>query len=404
MVKRKPAVAVITTVCHNVGDDFVREGIIYLLGKKLGQAKVALIHKHIPVTARPEFEWIYYTGLTRVLNKLWGGGLLLSRVIDALPLNRKTDKILNCDLLLQSGAPVYWCFENGTGSHNNEWYEPLVKRRYLVVKQRVPFINIGAGSCQPYYSDGSEFVTNVRCSCYIRELHSLCAVTTVRETLSRKILNSLGLDAPVILCPSIFAKDHFNIPPHEPEYIALNFMPLGGHYDLGQRIDKPRWEKTFASFYDDIRKRYPVVLACHNRREFIAAGRMIPGARRYIASSSQEYLEFYSRARFYMGSRVHGALAVVSFGRPAFVIGADTRARMIDEVGLGRSFVNDVDVDTLREAYRDLEEKCSTYPETFSAIRNKAFDDYMSALNAISSVLGNLTAADSKVVKEASEP
>jgi hypothetical protein len=68
MMKRRATVAVITTIDHNAGDDFVRQGIIYLLRKKLGETGVALIHKHIPVTVRPEFEWIYYAGLTRVLN------------------------------------------------------------------------------------------------------------------------------------------------------------------------------------------------------------------------------------------------------------------------------------------------------------------------------------------------
>ena len=397
MLKRKPTVAVITTVRHNVGDDFVREGIIYLLRKKLGEAEIALIHKHIPATVRPEFEWIYSAGLTKVLNKFWGGGLLLSRVIDAFPPNRKTDKILNSDLLVQSGAPVYWCFENGTGAHTNEWFKPLIKRRYLAIAPSVPFVNLGAGSCQPYYSDGSEFLGNALCSSYIRELHSLCAVTTVRESLSRQILNSLGLDAPVIACPSIFARDHFSIPAHEPEYVALNFMPLGGHYDLGQRIDKRRWEKVFVSFHDDIKKRYPVVLVCHNRKEFAVAGRLIPGARRYVASSSRDYLEFYSRTRFFIGCRVHGALAVASFGRPAFVVGADTRAQMVDEIELRRSFVNEVDVDTLRGAYRDLEKTCSTFAETFSAMRTKALNDYMLALEPISLLLSSPTAPELRV-------
>jgi hypothetical protein len=403
MMKGRPTVAVITTIHHNVGDDFVRQGIIYLLKKKLGETDVALIHKHIPVTVRPEFEWIYDTGLTRVLNKFWGGGLHLSRLIDALPLNRTTDKILNCDLLVQGGAPVYWCHKNGRGSHDNEWYKPLVKRRYLAIRHPALFANIGAGSCQPYYSNGSEFLRNIRCASYIRELHSLCAVTTVRESLSKRILNSLDLDAPLIPCPSIFAKDHFDIQPHTPEYIALNFMSRGGHYDLGQRIDKEKWEKTFTSFFGEIKARYPVVLVCHNRKEFVLAGRMIPDARRYIASSSRDYLEFYSRARFFLGCRVHGALAVASFGRPAFVVGADTRSQMVDEVGLRRSFVMEVDVETLWGAYHDLEGECSTYAETFSAIRNKAFDDYTSALGPISLTLGDLAALNPKVARETNE-
>ena len=52
-------VTFITTIDHNVGDDFVREGIKYLLrqifkGKELS---FQYIHKHSPITVRHGFEF-----------------------------------------------------------------------------------------------------------------------------------------------------------------------------------------------------------------------------------------------------------------------------------------------------------------------------------------------------------
>ena len=46
-------ISIITTVNHNVGDDFVREGIIHVLTQKLKGHKLNFenIHKHSPVTA-----------------------------------------------------------------------------------------------------------------------------------------------------------------------------------------------------------------------------------------------------------------------------------------------------------------------------------------------------------------
>ena len=46
----KTKTSIITTVDHNVGDDFVREGLLYLLSSAGLVEDVELIHKHSPVT------------------------------------------------------------------------------------------------------------------------------------------------------------------------------------------------------------------------------------------------------------------------------------------------------------------------------------------------------------------
>ncbi len=96
------AVAVITTVNHNVGDDFVREGVLHLLKAALpetgseGQVKAELIHKHSPVTAVYGLESVRSLRMSRMMEPV-------ARVL------RLTDRIAAADLLIQSGAPVYWC-------------------------------------------------------------------------------------------------------------------------------------------------------------------------------------------------------------------------------------------------------------------------------------------------------
>ena len=48
--------SIITTVRHNIGDDFVREGIVSILNSVIVIGKIELIHKHSPVTANYGFE------------------------------------------------------------------------------------------------------------------------------------------------------------------------------------------------------------------------------------------------------------------------------------------------------------------------------------------------------------
>jgi hypothetical protein len=357
--------AFITTINHNVGDDLVREGILFLLRRKIGRIRPMLIHKHFPLTTRDGWEWLHRTGIAGMVDAMTDGrARVLSRFLDAIPIRPESDKILRCDLLVQSGAPVYWCFPDGSGCQNNEWFHPLVERRYLARRDPVPFLNIGAGSCQPYFSTGEEFLSNLQCLDYIRRLHSLSTMTTVRDSLAQRVLASLDARAPLLACPSIFAGDNLEITRRPFEFVALNFMEFGGHYRLNQFIDPSRWVKEFGRFCSAIRRSHDVLLVCHNRKELNDAARLFPHVKRRLVRTAEECLDVYSRARCYIGSRVHGACAVASFGRPAYVIGADSRALMMPEILLSSGFVGDMTSHHLQNSFLDLLRMEKEYAET----------------------------------------
>lgn len=379
-------VAVISTTNHNVGDDFVREGILHLLSEAIGPFRTSVIHKHLPVTVRDNFEWVHTTGVARLLAQLPRvRPEHVSMVLDALPLQPEKDKILMSDLLVQSGAPVYWATPDGGGSHRNEWYRPLIERRHSRVRDRVPLLNIGAGTCQPFHSDGSEFQDRGKVRAFISDFFDRCAVTTLRDTLSKNVLAEMGLDAPTIPDPSIFARERLGIRPSEPQYVVLNFMKLGGHFEFGQDLDIDRWEREFVEFYRTLAKHYPVRIVCHNRNEVEQVKRVLPDADYFHRSpeTAADYLQFYSNALFYVGCRVHGAYATASFGRPAFVIGTDTRARMLSEIGLDCAFVEDVTAETLMSVSDELDGQRDEYEDTFEGIKDDAFSAYMKALSSI---------------------
>lgn len=371
----------ISTINHNIGDDFVREGISYFLEKRFGKIEMFNIHKHIPLTVRREFEWIYSSGLTHIIDKLPRvKGRHLSKVLDILPIIKATDKILNSDILIQSGAPVYWCHSK---SHcaNNGWYKPLILKRYKRYKSNMSFLNFAAGSCQRYFSDGSEFSNCNRCKPYIREIHNLARITTVRDALAKYVLNSLGLDAPIIACPSIFARERLNIKKEEPTYVCLNYMRVGGHYDFGQNIDTNFWKETFASFYNEIKKKYNCIFVCHNKQELQDAKRIDPHAKTFFSKDYRKFLKFYAQAKFGVVNRVHAAFAIASFGRPSFVIGNDSRARMVEEIGLRHTFVAMASIERLLSEFERLLREVRRYPEKFSSIRKRAYKDYMSIVS-----------------------
>ena len=360
----------ITTVRHNVGDDFVRDGLAYLLEQHFKDRSLRFenVHKHAPITARYRFEnW---------------RSRMASTALDAMPLSISKDRILGADLVVQCGAPVYWCHGLRPGAHcaNNEWYGPLIRRRFSRNK-RAKLLNLAAGTCQKYDSDGTEFCN--KCLRYAAEFFHKAKVTTVRDQLARKVLHSIDLDAPLIACSSIFATDRHHASSEIAEYVALNFMETGAHYTLGQKINKHRWKHEFTRFYSEIRKYEEVAFICHNATEIKEARQIAADARVLFSEDYADYIRFYSRAKFGIVNRVHGALAIASFGRPAVVIGNDSRATMVSEIGLKSFFVNDVDFDVLMAQYEYLRRGADNFADRFRNLKRSAYESYMQALSTV---------------------
>jgi hypothetical protein len=202
----------------------------------------------------------------------------------------------------------------------------------------------------------------------------------VRDKLAKKILKHLGLNVSLLPCSSIFAKDYYNIPKKEPTIIALNYMHQGGHYKFGQKIKSKKWKKTFKEFYNSIKDKYSCVLVCHNRDELLEAKKNFPGAKIFFSKKDRDYLRFYSKVKFGIVNRIHAAFAIASFGRPSFVIGADSRAKMVEEIDLEHCFVSDVNCEILLKQFEKLDANYRNYENVFLSIKRKAFDGYMNSL------------------------
>jgi hypothetical protein len=346
-------VAMITTVRQNVGDDFVRDGIVYLLRQcfKNQELHFQNIHKHSPITVRYGFEKIR--------------SRIVSTILDFIPCALSRDRILEANLVVQSGAPVYWCHGIRRGMHcaNNEWYGPLIRKS------------------QRYHSDGLEFCN--KCLDYAKEFYETAALTTVRDKLAKDILSSIGVETPLMPCTSIFAADEHDVGSKGGEYIVLNYMEGSAHYTFGQDINKMKWKHEFSRFYHEIKKHEKVVFVCHDQKELKEAKKIDNEADIFFSDDYLDYIEFYSRAKFGIVNRVHGAFLMASFGKPVTVVGNDSRAKMVSEIGLKSHFVSDVNFEFLMERYEYLKNGANNFTERFAALKQKAYSDYLEALSVL---------------------
>jgi len=374
-------VCFITTIQHNPGDDFVREGIAYLIRTMFPSACFTYIHKHIPSTANPLLSRLFksklYQGIPRGLLRKFSDGAL--RQIDY---KSDDDKVLNADVLIQSGAPVYWLHEKSTCARN-EWYSPIILKRWLAHQKEIPLLNIGAGTCQAYDSTGEEFLDSPDTVAYIQRFFDYCSLTTVRDTLSNAVLEIAGRQATLLPCPSVFARFREQVESQEGEYIALNFMPLAGHYILSNNINSDKWVSIFTSFAKKLSRSEKCILICHNKVELASARKFLPEIQAVYFHDYREYLEAYSRAKFGILNRVHGAYALASFGKPSAIIGTDSRARMANVIGLDSYFSGDISEGRLEEIHRNLVRKSNTYPDTIHDILHEAKQQYVDSISKV---------------------
>lgn len=353
-------VTLITTTGHNIGDDYVRLGITHLLGSQFKDLSMRLIHKHAPVTAFRGFESIRSGRLSNLLyDKLLGFAYSRNAIGD-------------CDVLVQSGAPTYWCHQGLTHCADNEWFEPLIRQTFLPRRGSRRFLNLAAGSCQHFHAAADEGLC-ARCASYAREFHDACTLTTVRDQLAQRLLAGAGRDAELLPCTSIFARDQLGVAPAAAEYIVLNVMDNAGHYRFAQDIDGGRWKQDFRRLARAAAERGKVVIACHSREEHVLARDLAPDlAILDLTDDPHGSAILYSRARFGIVNRVHAAFMLASLGKPAAVIGTDSRARMVDQIGLKSYFAGDLGADDFQAMLDDLGAIEHRYREQAESIRTTA--------------------------------
>jgi len=374
-------ITIITTVDHNVGDDFVRDGIIYLVKKIVGEFDVSLVHKHLPITSRQRFTWLHSTRLDRRIDRIQKDlSLRLTRRLDnLLPLSPRTDSIRKADILIQSGGPIYWLNPDGNCART-EWWDPLIERRWIPYARGRPFLNLAGGTCQRYGSDGSEFAQHPEVLEHVRRFFDLTALTTLRDELSLKVLGLAGRKGAVLPCTSLFAVDRLGIAPAAGEFIVLNYMPAGGHYLFDRPVDAAAWERRFTALARRLSKKERVILVCHDQRESEAARRLLPGIELFSSDDRGDYLRLYSRARWGLLNRVHGCFALASLGKPSAVIGSDSRAAMVRLLGLSGVFVNDATDEWLERTADELDRRSATFPGQMAGLKTAAAAHYVALI------------------------
>ncbi len=361
-------VAFLTTIRHNVGDDFIRDGIVYLLQKILGNFEQILIHKHEPL--RPGPAVFRYPGARR----LW-------KLLDKPRVDKYFDQINAADITIQSGAPVYWL----SRSHNStmaEWTQPFWYDRVSKIYREKPVLNIAAGSCIGLDDTVDRMLAHNGMVRFIRDIHRYCRLTTVRDTLAHELLNRLGLKNLLLPCTALFSRALYgkNSPG---TYFVINYMPLGGHYSLGQPYSPKEWQAWLLELAGIAEKQHPVIWACHDLHELQATQKLgVPDDKIFYSADYRDYVKFYADCAGGVFNRIHGAMVLASYGRPSLVVGTDTRMKMAELIGIPTESVGHIREHAPREAYNRIFRDTALFEKRMQHTLAETERKYLSALRS----------------------
>jgi len=361
-------IGLITTINTNIGDDFIREGICLLLREVFKGHSVDFVpvNKHQPYRVYPRWHPIH---LPQMLPR---GKNRAKRLMAKLLYGFRLTLFDSCDLIVQCGTPVIW-----PGCSRCEWAEPLWNQVVgRLSRKGMPVLNLGAGSCYPWEKQ-PQYIDDEDDAIYLRRILGYCRITTVRDELAQHLFEDLGQFSPLIPCPALFAGRLFINGPTNGDFVVINYMEKGGHYDWGQSIDPMVWRNTVRALIERLRKHHQVLFLCHNQKEYGLAFEIDPAIPRFLPKNSREYFSVLSRAKIGLCNRLHAAIALAGIGIPSVAVGTDTRLLMVETAGLPYLYVKEATVERIEEILQDLLINRKKERERLFMLREQTWDQYV---------------------------
>ena len=360
-------IGLITTLGTNIGDDFIREGICLVLREVFKNKTIEFVpvNKHRPMTIYPKWHPCRLAESVPYANRY--AYALFGTIFYKAGYTLFDD----CDLIVQCGAPVLW-----PGCHKAEWAVPLWHQVVGRLHERIPVLNLAAGSCYPWERQPAN-ISEPHDAAYVSAILAYCRLTTSRDTLAQSLFSSLGGETPHIPCTAFLAAKDFEKHQESENLVLINYMEGGGHYDWSQDIDKTKWQNIIQRFIDCMRKRHRIAFLCHDQKEYELAKHVDHSIDRFFPKSSDEYFRVTSKASAAICNRMHASVGLAGMGIPSVAVGTDTRILMVKTLKLPCHYVKDVSVELLEDDMEHLIKKAADQRERLRSLQSETVKAYI---------------------------
>lgn len=222
------------------------------------------------------------------------------------------------DVAVICGMPLVWSLPHNECQDIN-WWKPIFHD--WIFKAKKPILALGVGAI----TVGKLNNFDRYCSA-VKEVLEKTALFTVRQPV---FVHPQIVDT---ICPSAFA-----IPGtlNSGDLNVCNLMPHGGHHMCAetQHAHMQAWYDIQTEVAEALKaENFKFVAHTHDELEY---SRRLgwSSENTFYSLEPRNYLDIYSRARCFIGNRLHGAAVVASLGRPVLGIAADSRTAMVKRLG-----------------------------------------------------------------------
>lgn len=363
-------IGLVTTLNTNIGDDFIREGIILLLEKVFDKDELDIIkiNKHKPFLIYKKYN------LIRFVEYLPKGKFRARNLLNAISKDYGKTVFDDKDIIIQCGTPVIW-----PGCSNAEWVIPIWHNAIGKNYKKATCLNLAAGSCFPWENQ-PEVIIGQNDKFFLKSILNYCKLITTRDKLAKELFRSLGYDAELLPCTAFLVGMKYKRINSKNNIVLINYMEGGGHYDWGQKIDSSKWRNTLKEFIKKYRSKYKFVFLAHNQREYDLAFQLEPTLDRTWPKTSKEYFDLISNAKTAICNRMHASVAMAGLGIPSIAVGTDTRLKMPELLGLPIFYVKDITLEKLEISFLELLENLSAEKERLKNLQEDTFQKYISLL------------------------
>jgi polysaccharide pyruvyl transferase WcaK-like protein len=282
---------------------------------------------------------------------------------------------------VQAGAPVFWHLGESR-CYSEAWVRTLWHERIFPLSTSKPFLNLGAGTCQAREGDAAPLLSDPQCVAFIRQVSQCAALTVARDPLTDDLLSQAGggCQHELLPCPAFHAARRVNggkpVPPRD--VLAVNLMELAGHYQLKTEDDPKRWSEIILEMLPRLREQYKLLFVAHDEAEVRFLRHCnYPHEMIFHSTDYRDYLSLYSRVAGIVANRVHAAICVAGFGRPAVVIGNDSRIGIARPIGVPAIDASAVTSDWIIESINQQMNQCATLLEERIGLRERSARRYV---------------------------
>ncbi len=379
-------IGLVSTLGVNIGDELIREGILHLLTKRLGNQswETIVINKHQPWTITP---WWHPERLEPVVSRLRGLRRWLLPALLKMSDQMWRSRLDACDAIIQCGMPVFWM-----GCATSPWTRAVWRNTLIPQAANRPVLNLAAGSCfgwgnlpkapEALGADGD----------FIRQVTQACTLSTARDTLTESIFQWSGQTVPLLPCAALLAARHRGAAgsaavkdiSQADGRILVNYMRGAGHYDLDGRGDPAAWEDGFRKVLQDLRRMGKVAFLCHNTSERFDAERLkLPDEPCILPEKVEEYGQAVAGARAALCNRLHASVVLAGMGIPSVAVGNDSRLLMVRELGLTAHSVGEVSCETLSSEMEAVLNARATERERLQHLADTTEQAYLGLLDKV---------------------